>query len=151
MRISLEMKKGGKRVMEDNKSKLSIDLVTNTENLKKELTGLSTMFHKIADAIDEYTGVNSTNSDTKHIEELVDKEGYIDESQLLKMIEEQGVDIYKDKVIIEIKGELPFSNTYIVEGEILCIGSEFLIIETSMDGPVRIGNKYIKSIKKLNK
>ena len=53
MRISLEMKKGGKRVMEDNKSKLSIDLVTNTENLKKDLTGLSTMFHKIANAIDE--------------------------------------------------------------------------------------------------
>ena len=151
MRISLEMKKGGKRVMEDNKSKLSIDLATNTENLKKELTGLSTMFHKIADAIDEYTGVNSTNSDTKHIEELSDKESCIDESSLLKMIKEQGIDIYKDKVIIEAKTDLPFSKTYIVEGNILCISSEFLILETSIDGPVRIDNRCIKSIKKLNK
>lgn len=46
--------------MEDrNIGKLSAELVVNAENFKKELTGLSVMFKKIAEAIDEYVGGNT--------------------------------------------------------------------------------------------
>ena len=46
--------------MSDKKTGITVTVIADTDNFKKELSSMSTMFKKITAAIDEYTNASDT-------------------------------------------------------------------------------------------